>query len=53
MGGGVSFRDASRHRINQHLAPLDIKVGGDRRNLWQDPGHSRREEVGGGKECVT
>ena len=53
MGSGASLRDASRHRVNQHLTPLDIEAGGDRRVLWQGPGYGRREEVGGGEKGVA
>jgi len=53
MGSGASHRDASRNQVNQNLSPLDIQAGGDRRILWQDPGHGRCEEVRGGKEGVA
>ena len=53
MGSRVSLRDASRNRVDQNLAPLDIQVGRNCRILWQDPGHSRCKEVGGGEEGVT
>ena len=53
MSSGASFRDASGHRVNHDLSPLDIQAGGDLQVIWQSLGHSRGEDMGGGKEGVT
>jgi len=53
MGSGASFRDASGHGVNHDLTPLNIQAGGDPRVIWQGPGDSSGEDVGGGEEGVA
>jgi len=53
MSSGASFGDASGHGVNHDLSPLDIEAGGDPRVIWQDPGDSRGEDMGGGEKGVA
>ena len=49
MGGWGSFKDACGYPINEHLAPADIKTGGDAcARIRQRGGNGRGEEVGCG-----